>query len=149
MTVASAHDAYLESKVLTAEPMELVRILYRLAMDRTREAIRHLETGDVESRTKAICAASQVLAELSRSLDFEAGGEISQRLAMLYQYMQFRLVDANFQKRAEPLNEILSLLNTLAEAWQAARPETQAPPQTHAGPWQEEAPEEVTAGWCA
>lgn len=148
--MASAHDAYLESKVLTADPVELIRILYRLAMDRTREAIRRHDAGDLEGRVKAVSGASQALAELARSLDYEAGGELSHRLAMLYQYMQFRLVDANYHKSSEPLNEVLSLLSTLAEAWQTVRVEPQPPSIVAAPPWPEEPAEEaVSAGWSA
>lgn len=148
--MASAHDAYLESTVLSADPVELIRILYRLAMDRTTEAKRHLETGDVAARGRAISGASQAIAELARSLDFEAGGELSQRLAALYQYMQLRLVEANYHRSAEPLNEVLGLLHTLAEAWEHVKPQPQAP-SAWANPWQEEVPagELETAGWRA
>jgi flagellar secretion chaperone FliS len=120
---SNAHDAYLENGVLTADPLELVRILYRLAMDRIRDARRHLEAGDAGARSKAISTASEALIELGSSLDPRAGGELSRRLAQLYEYMQWRLVEANFHQSAEPLNEVLSLLSTLSEAWREIRPE--------------------------
>jgi flagellar protein FliS len=123
---SSAHDAYLESKVLTADPLELVRMLYRLAMDRIRDARRYLEAGDAVARSGAISTASEALAELGCSLDHQAGGELSRRLAQLYEYMQWRLVEANFHQSAEPLNEVLSLLSTLSEAWQTIKPEPRA-----------------------
>ena len=120
---SSAHDTYLESRVLTADPLELVRILYRLAMDRIREARQYLEAGDAGARSKAISTASEALIELCSSLDLQAGGELSRRLAQLYEYMQWRLVEANFHQTAEPLNEVLSLLSTLSEAWQEIKSE--------------------------
>jgi flagellar secretion chaperone FliS len=123
---SSAHDAYLESKVLTADPLELVRMLYRLAMDRIRDARQYIEAGDAGARSKAISTASEALAELGCSLDYQAGGELSRRLAQLYEYMQWRLVEANFHQSAEPLNEVLSLLSTLSEAWQEIKPEPRA-----------------------
>ncbi|HSW49115.1 MAG TPA: flagellar export chaperone FliS [Bryobacteraceae bacterium] len=118
---ASAYDAYLESRVLSADPLELVRILYRVAIDRIREAREHLEKGDVAARSKAISVASQALIELSTSLDHQGGGEVSRRLAQLYDYMQWRLVDANFHQTAGPLDEVLGLLTTLSEAWHNIR----------------------------
>ena len=39
----NAHDAYLESRILTAEPMELVRLLYQAATGAVRDARRCLE----------------------------------------------------------------------------------------------------------
>ncbi|MCC7174661.1 MAG: flagellar export chaperone FliS [Bryobacterales bacterium] len=115
---STPHDAYLESRILAADPLELVRILYRVAIDRVRETREHLESGDVAGRAASMSAASQAVAELSNALDPEAGGEISRRLASLYNYIQGRLVDANYHQRVEPLNEVLGLLSTLAEAWQ-------------------------------
>lgn len=147
--MASAHDAYLESTVLSADPVELIRILYRLAMERTTEAKRHLETGDIAARGRAISGASQAIAELARSLDFEAGGELSQRLAALYQYMQLRLVEANYHRTVEPLNEVLALLHTLSEAWAAVKPQPSVP-AGRPNPWQDAPAEEFEpAGWRA
>ena len=122
---ASAYDAYLESRVLSADPLELVRILYRVAIDRIREAREHLAKGDIAARSKSISVASQALAELSTSLDLQGGGEVSRRLAQLYDYMQWRLVDANFHQTAGPLEEVLGLLTTLSEAWNSIRVEPQ------------------------
>ena len=51
------------------------------------------------------------------SLDHERGGELSQRLAQLYDYMQRRLLEANAKQIDEPMAEVLGLLSTLGEAW--------------------------------
>lgn len=140
----SAHDAYLESRVLTADPVELVRILYRTAIDRIREAREHLEKGDIAARSKAIFVASQALSELDCSLDYAAGGELSHRLAQLYEYIVWRLLEANLQQSAEPLNEALGLLTTLFEAWQRIKPEPfTAVPSAADSPWLEEPPAEA------
>lgn len=130
----SAHDAYLEARVLAADPIELVWILYRVAIDRVRETRDHLERGDVAARAKSMSVASQAIAELTSSLDHQAGGEMSRRLASIYDYMQGRLVDANYHQRVEPLNEVLGLLSTLLEAWQQVRSERPAQPAPPAAP---------------
>ncbi len=123
----SAHQAYLESRVLSASPLELVRILYRLAIERLREAKRHQASGDVLARSRALTAASEVLAELTCALDLEKGGELSRRLAELYQYMQVRLLEANFRQDMALVDEVLGLLATLLEGWQQIEPEREAP----------------------
>jgi flagellar protein FliS len=73
-------------------------------------------------RSKAITKASHVLIQLTVALDHERGGEISRRLAALYEYMLRQLREANFRQRDEPLAEVLSLLATLAEGWEGVRP---------------------------
>ena len=140
----SPHDAYLESRILAADPLELVRILYATAIDRIRQARQYMEAGDIPARAKAISVASQALSELSASLDHEAGGELSRRLAQLYDYMQWRLVDANFHQTVAPLTEVLGLLTTLSEAWQniQSEPVATAAPASQAR-WAEESPAEA------
>jgi flagellar protein FliS len=118
MIASTPHDAYLESWVLTADPLELVRILYRLALDSVREALIHLSGGDIAARSKAISKAIDALSELNCSLDHEAGGEVARRLAELYEYMQWRLLQANFEQSETMLGEVAGLLATLLEAWQ-------------------------------
>ena len=123
-----AHDAYLESRVLSAGPVALVRILYQTAESAVRDARRHLEAGDVLARSNAISRASAVLLELTGSLDFARGGEIAGRLGQLYAYMLRRLTEANFRQQDAPLAEVLSLLSTLHEAWAGIEAHA-APPQ--------------------
>ncbi len=132
----SASDAYLESRILSAGPIELVRMLYQTAAGSVRDARRHLEAGDVLARSRAISKASQALLELTAALDFPRGGEIAQRLAQLYEYMLHRLTEANFQQTDAPLAEVLALLATLSEGWEAIQtPGPQPlPPQTDE-PW--------------
>jgi len=120
-----AHDAYLEHRVLSADPTELVRLLYQAGLEAVRDARRHLANGDIVARSRAISKASAVLLELVGSLDLERGGEIAERLGRLYDYMLRRLTEANFQQSDAPLAEVLSLMATLAEAWNGIRPEPQ------------------------
>ena len=79
----SAHDAYLESRILSADPLELIRLLYQGCSDAVREARRCLAQGDVASRSHWVSKASDILAELIASLDWQRGGEIAGRLALL------------------------------------------------------------------
>jgi flagellar protein FliS len=114
----NAHDTYLESRVLSADPVELVRMLYQGAMAAVRDARRHLAAGEILERSRAISKAAGILMELTGSLDHSGGGEISRNLARLYDYMIRKLVEANLQQTDEPLAESLGLLATLAEAWE-------------------------------
>jgi len=124
----NAQDAYLECKVLSADPVELIRLLYQTGVSAVQDARRHLADGKIMERSRAITKASKVVIQLTTALDHERGGEISRRLAALYQYMLTRLHEANFQQRDEPLAEVLSLLATLAEGWEGVRPAAKPEP---------------------
>ncbi len=144
----NAHDAYLESRVLSADPLELVRLLYEAEIDAVREARRHLAAGEIAARSRSITKAFGILQELVAALDHERGGEISKRLAQLYDYMQRRLLEANFRQTDEPLAEVLGLLATLAEAWQGVTRQTQpAPPPEN--PWAPGPPVETASAYAS
>jgi len=122
-------DAYLESKILTADPLELVRMLYRAARDATHNASVHLAAGRIAERSRQISKAHAILSELSVSLDHARGGSLSHSLAELYDYMQRRLLEANLRQKTEPLGEVESLLATLLAGWDQIRtaPEQSGP----------------------
>src|SRR5579883_930425 len=99
----NAHEAYLESRIGSAGPIELIRLLYQGATASVREARRHLAAGDIGARARAINKAHAIIGELQASLDQERGGELSRRLAQLYAYIQRRLWEGNFRQADEPL----------------------------------------------
>jgi flagellar protein FliS len=107
---------------MSADPIELVHILYEHTVEMVRNARHYLAAGDIPARGKAISRAIAALEELDGSLDRQAGGSLSQNLAGLYQYMRLRLLTANIQQQDAPLAEVEKLLRTLAEAWSAIRP---------------------------
>lgn len=110
-------DAYLEGEILSADPVQLVRILYRAAIEATGQARQCLREGDITGRGRAIAKASAMLNELNLSLNHEAGGEVSRNLAELYDYLQRRLMTANFEQVDPPLIEVENLLFTLLDGW--------------------------------
>jgi flagellar protein FliS len=119
-------DAYLESRILTADPLELVRMLYRAAVDATRRSRAHLAGGRIAERSREICKALAIISELSGSLDHTRGGALSANLAALYDYLQRRLLEANAHQKAEPLAEVESLLETLLAGWEKIRPASES-----------------------
>ena len=124
----TAQDAYLESRLLTADPLELVRVVYRSAVDCTRRARAHLAGGRIAERSREISRTLALISELAGSLDHARGGAISENLAMLYDYLQRRLLEANMYQKAEPLAEVESLLTTLLAGWEQVGPATESQP---------------------
>lgn len=108
---------YLETEVMSADPLKLVVLLYRGAIEAVRHAQILLSSGDIAGRSARIGKAVDIIHELFRSLDHARGGAVSRQLMDLYDYMIRRLIEANTTQTAAPLVEVESLLSTLAEAW--------------------------------
>lgn len=121
----SNHGKYLETEVFSADPVKLVCMLYRGALDTTAAARRHLKAREIRERGRQIMRALEILRELTRSLDPQYE-EISGPLRDLYTYMQTRLLEANSKQIDEPLAEVEQLLSTLHEGWKTATPPAHA-----------------------
>ena len=127
----SWREAYLKNRVMSADPIELICMLYQSAIELVAEARKCLAAGDVPGRSKAVSKTLEILGELEGSLDHQAGGKISQNLERLYRHIRTRLMTANLKQQEQPLVEVESLLKTLAEAWEGIRPKA-----GHAAPGQ-------------
>ncbi|MBZ2178905.1 MAG: flagellar export chaperone FliS [Acidobacteriota bacterium] len=123
----AAYQNSQDLNVLSASPVELVRLLYRGAIAAVRTARENLETGDIRGRSRQITKACSIIEELTVSLDKERGGKVALDLAELYVYMHQRLIQANIEQIGGPLAEVEKLLVTLLEAWQQVPDELSQP----------------------
>jgi flagellar protein FliS len=110
-------DAYLRHRVLAADPVELIHILYEHALTQVKAARVAMAAGDIAGRATAIAKALAALGELEASLNHERGGALSRNLERLYRYMRKRLTAANVKRDKGALAEVESLLRTLEEGW--------------------------------
>jgi len=110
-------NPYFEQVILSASPIELVRLMYQKAIASVADARDHLKAGRIRERGQAINKAYAILAELLISLDSEKAPELAANLKRLYCYMQGRLIQANLHQKDEPLEETGRLLRILADAW--------------------------------
>jgi len=116
----TSYDKYLETEVLTADPLKLVNMLYRAAIEAVEAARRHLASGEIRERSRKITKAWEIVHELRRSLDDQHGVDLTRQLRGLYAYVQGRLLEANAQQADAPLAEAERILKTLLEGWSAA-----------------------------
>ncbi len=110
-------NTYFDEMILSASPVELIRLLFQRAIAKVREARLHLRNNRIEERAAAINAAYRVVAELMSSIDPNAAPDLAQRLHALYCYAQERLLEANLKQTDAPLADVLGVLSTIAEAW--------------------------------
>jgi flagellar protein FliS len=113
----TAYNSYLESEILSADPIRLVELLYRGAIEAVQRTRERLRDNDIAGRAAASSKVSAIIDELNCSLDRERGGEIGEQLGRLYDYMQSRLIDGNVRQADEPFAEVERLLTTIYEGW--------------------------------
>lgn len=130
----SMYNQYLDSEVLTADPIKLIQLLYRGALDAVRSARTALAARDIPTRCRLASKAMAILNELAVSLDHSVAPDFSHNMVELYDYMLRRLIEGNTQQTDGPLAEVEHLLADLLSAWQQAGDQQQTPaeavPQT-------------------
>jgi flagellar protein FliS len=108
---------YREVAVKTANPLQLVVMLYDAAICSIREAQDHMDHKNIAARSRSINRCIAIISELHSCLNLKAGGEIASSLDRLYDYMKRRIFKANVEQSREPLTEIETLLENLRSAW--------------------------------
>lgn len=115
-------QAGVEARVASADPHQLILMLYDGALMAIATASHQIEIGDVAGKGQSISRAIDIIGNgLKISLDMEAGGELSQRMYSLYEYMCTRLLHANSQNDRSALTEVSVLLGELRSAWEEIR----------------------------
>ena len=126
----SGYNQYKENSVLTAQPEELTLMLYNGLVKFIMKAQQALSKKDLEGAHNNIIKSQNIVVELISSLD--KSYEISNGLLLLYDYMYRRLVEANIQKSAEILDEVLDLSKQLRDTWEQAMKLYKHPPKKSA-----------------
>ena len=117
-----------ETGVSTADPHKLILMLFEGALLQIGTAVIALEKKDVPTKGMAISKAIEIILNgLKVSLDYEAGGDLAQRLGALYDYVTQRLLYANLHNSRPAMDEVTQLLTDLKSAWEAIGSSEQAP----------------------
>jgi flagellar protein FliS len=110
-------NRYREVAIKTANPIQLIVILYDGAIQSLQEAKEHIKKKDIANRSRCLNRSVAIISELQASLNFNVGGDIAGSLDRLYTYMKQRIFQASVEQKIEPINQILGLLDGLRAAW--------------------------------
>jgi len=109
---------YLEQKVMTASPEELTLMLYEGAIKFIKQAIIFNNEGLIEKTSNAILRAQAIFSELRATLNTDY--DVSVGMDQLYEYVLFRLVEANIGKDNSILDEVLEMSEDFRNTWKEA-----------------------------
>lgn len=116
MIMVNPYQQYKQNQVQTASQGALVLMVYDAVLKNIRQAKNAVEKKDYILSNKLMLKAQDLISELIISLNFEAG-EISKRLYILYEYSNYRLIQANIRKDPAMLDEVHEIIDNLRSAW--------------------------------
>jgi len=113
-----------ETAVAGADPHQLVGLLYQALMQSLGAAKLSLMAGDIPGKGKAIVRSVRLIEEgLKAGLNDAKGGELAANLRGLYDYCILILTEANLKNDAKKVDEVISLIQPVAQAWGEIKPE--------------------------
>jgi len=118
MNVANMANQYKNQQIMTASPADLTLMLYNGALRFVAESIQGVENNDIQKAHNANIRAQEIIREFRATLDMQY--EISKSLDQLYEYMEFRLLQANAKKDKTQLEEVKNMLQELRDTWHQA-----------------------------
>lgn len=108
-------NPYLQSKVMTASPQELVAMLYDGALRFINQSAEAIEAKDMEKAHTTNIRAQNIVLELMGGLKQEY--EIAEDFFRMYEFIHFHLIEANTEKSTDKLKEAADLLRELRDTW--------------------------------
>ncbi len=105
------------SGVEQANAHRLIQMLMDGAIEKVAMAKGFMDRKEVALKGSHISWAISIIEGLRASLDKNAGGEIADNLDDLYDYMIRRLARSNAENNTDLLDEVLSLLRSVKDAW--------------------------------
>ena len=96
------YQQYRATRVETSGSVDLVVMLYQGAVKFIRVGLEALDQQDTKEAHECFVRAQDIVVELLGSLNREAGGDIAQQLAGLYDYCYRQLILANVKKIPRP-----------------------------------------------
>jgi len=112
-------DIGVQSSVMDASPHRVVSLLLQGALDKLSKAKCHSLRGNRARLGECISGVLAIIGTLRGALDFERGGQIAENLWSVYDYMESRLLEANFNSDDATFDEVASLLTEIAEGWKS------------------------------
>lgn len=113
----AGYEAYKRTQVQTADQGSLIIMCYEGATTFLKKARQAQQDNNDQVRVDALNKAQNILWELTNSLNFEAG-ELARNLEALYNYMIRRIVDAEYNKNIEAMDEVIGYLQELKGSWE-------------------------------
>lgn len=117
-----------QTSITDADPHKLIQLLYQGALERINTAKAKIQAKDYDSKGRLILKAIDIVSALRSFLDKEQGGDLSERLDALYEYMERALWQANARNDVAKLDEVAVLLRSIKEGWDGIREEVMAQP---------------------
>lgn len=109
-------------------PQEITALLYEACLNNLEDAKQAIDEKNYFVANEKLQKTNDIFQRLGAGINYEAG-IIADQLDALYNYLADRLVTANFKKDTTIIDEVITTIDSLSEAWAKALKSNDDPSQ--------------------
>lgn len=110
---------YQKNQVAGMSQKDLILLLHNGALKFLSQAKEELEKENTEAFAERVERTHRIVQHLYTTLDFEAGGEIAEKLGSLYSFMISQLYILNSTRSVAIIDDLSEVISNLKEGWQS------------------------------
>ncbi|RVU34561.1 flagellar export chaperone FliS [Rheinheimera riviphila] len=106
-----------KNDLAVADPHRVIQLLMQGSLENMALAKGAIERKDFVVKSKSVSKAMTIIAALQNSLDMAAGGEVSENLWSLYDFMVNHLMQASRESSIAKIDDVMEIMLKIKSAW--------------------------------
>ncbi|OBP15410.1 flagellar export chaperone FliS [Rheinheimera sp. SA_1] len=106
-----------KNDLAVADPHRVIQLLMQGSLENMALAKGAIERKDFVVKSKSVSKAMTIIAALQNSLDMAAGGEVSENLWSLYDFMVNHLMQASRESSVAKIDDVMDIMLKIKSAW--------------------------------
>lgn len=115
MAINNPYAAYQQNSVNTAAPSELTLMLYNGCLKFIKKGYQAIEQSNIVEKNTNLQKAQKIITELMVTLNMDL--EISKNMIVMYDYINYRLIEANIKNDLTILKEVEGYVTEFRDTW--------------------------------
>ncbi len=120
MYTNNAYNVYKNNSVNYASKEQLLLMLVDGAVKFSKMGKQAILDKDILKAHQNIVKTQDIFLELMATLDVNKGGQWAKQLMSVYEFINFKLVQANTKKDADILDQVIPLIEEVRDTWYEA-----------------------------
>ncbi len=106
-----------KNDLAVADPHRVIQLLMQGSLENMAKARGCIERKDFVGKSQTMSKAMSIITALQHSLDMDVGGEVSQNLWSLYDFMVNHLMLASRESSVEKIDDVIEIMLKIKSAW--------------------------------
>lgn len=109
----------IKDDLAVADPHRIIQLLMQGSLENMAKAKGAMERKDFAEKSRTISKAMSIISALQHSLDMDVGGEVSQNLWSLYDFMVNHLMQASRETNPAKVDDVIEIMIKIKSGWDA------------------------------